>query len=42
MNDKIAAIAGKYEDLAGRLQEKYGIAKKERTQTPCVGQWGAQ
>jgi len=31
MNDELAAMAGKYEDLVGRLQEKYGIAK-ERTQ----------
>jgi uncharacterized protein YjbJ (UPF0337 family) len=27
--DKLAAIAGKYEDLVGRLQEKYGIVKEE-------------
>ena len=26
MNDELAAIAGKYEELVGRLQEKYGIA----------------
>jgi len=29
MNDELAAIAGKYEDRVGRLQEKYGIAKEE-------------
>ena len=29
MNDELAAIAGKYEELVGRLQEKYGIAKEE-------------
>jgi uncharacterized protein YjbJ (UPF0337 family) len=27
MNDELAAIAGKYEELVGRLQEKFGIAK---------------
>lgn len=26
MNDELAAIAGKYEDVVGRLQERYGIA----------------
>ena len=26
MNDELAAIAGKYEELVGKLQEKYGIA----------------
>lgn len=26
MNDELAAIAGKYEELVGRLQERYGIA----------------
>jgi hypothetical protein len=26
MNDELAAIAGRYEELVGRLQEKYGIA----------------
>ena len=26
MNDELAAIAGKYEVLVGKLQEKYGIA----------------
>jgi len=29
MNDELAGIAGKYEELVGRLQEKYGIAKEE-------------
>lgn len=29
MNDELAAIAGKYEELVGRLQEKYGIASDE-------------
>jgi uncharacterized protein YjbJ (UPF0337 family) len=29
MNDDLAAIAGKYEELVGRLQERYGIAKEE-------------
>ena len=29
MNDELAAIAGKYEELVGRLQENYGIAKEE-------------
>ena len=29
MNDELAAIAGKYEELVGRLQEKYGIASEE-------------
>ena len=29
MNDELAAIAGKYEELVGNLQEKYGIAKEE-------------
>ena len=32
MNDELAAIAGKYEDLVGRLQERYGIAKEEANQ----------
>jgi uncharacterized protein YjbJ (UPF0337 family) len=26
MNDELAATAGKYEELVGKLQEKYGIA----------------
>jgi len=26
MNDELATIAGKYEELVGRLQEKYGAA----------------
>ena len=29
MNDELAAIAGRYEELVGKLQEKYGIAKEE-------------
>ena len=29
MNDELAAIAGKYEELVGRLQERYGIAKEQ-------------
>jgi len=29
MNDELAAIAGKYEELVGRLQEKFGIAKDD-------------
>jgi uncharacterized protein YjbJ (UPF0337 family) len=29
MNDDLAAIAGKYEELVGKLQERYGIAKEE-------------
>jgi uncharacterized protein YjbJ (UPF0337 family) len=29
MNDELAAIAGKYEELVGRLQERFGIAKDE-------------
>jgi len=29
MNDELAAIAGKYEQLVGVLQEKYGIAAEE-------------
>jgi uncharacterized protein YjbJ (UPF0337 family) len=28
MNDELAAIAGKYEELVGGLQEKYGIARE--------------
>lgn len=28
MNDELAAIAGKYEELVGKLQERYGIAKE--------------
>jgi uncharacterized protein YjbJ (UPF0337 family) len=32
MNDDLAAIAGKYEELVGRLQERYGIAKEEANQ----------
>jgi len=29
MNDDLAAVAGKHEQLVGILQEKYGIAKEE-------------
>ena len=29
MNDELAAIAGKYEELVGRLQSRYGIAREE-------------
>lgn len=29
MNDELAAIAGKHEQLVGTLQEQYGIAKEE-------------
>lgn len=29
MNDELAAIVGKHEQLVGILQEKYGIAKNE-------------
>jgi uncharacterized protein YjbJ (UPF0337 family) len=29
MNDELSALLGKYEELVGRLQEKYGIAKDE-------------
>jgi len=29
MNDELAAIAGKHEQLVGLLQEKYGIAREE-------------
>ena len=29
MNDELAAIAGKYEELVGRLQEDYGRAREE-------------
>jgi uncharacterized protein YjbJ (UPF0337 family) len=32
MNDELAAIPGKYEDLVGNLREKYGIAKHEAKQ----------
>ena len=32
MNDQLAAISGKYEELVGRLQEKYGIAREEARQ----------
>jgi uncharacterized protein YjbJ (UPF0337 family) len=29
MNDELAAIAGKYEELVGKLQERYGIVSEE-------------
>jgi uncharacterized protein YjbJ (UPF0337 family) len=29
MNDELSAIFGRYEELVGKLQEKYGIAKDE-------------
>lgn len=29
MNDELAAIAGKHEQLVGILQEKYGVANEE-------------
>ncbi len=29
MNDELSAVLGKYEELVGKLQEKYGIAKDE-------------
>ena len=29
MNDELAVIAGKYEELVGGLQERYGVAKEE-------------
>jgi uncharacterized protein YjbJ (UPF0337 family) len=29
MNDELAAIAGRYEKLVGRLQEDYGTAREE-------------
>jgi uncharacterized protein YjbJ (UPF0337 family) len=32
MNDELAAIAGKHEQLVGMLQEKYGVAKEEAKQ----------
>jgi len=32
MNDELAAIAGKYEELVGRLQERYGIASDKSKQ----------
>ena len=32
MNDDLAAIAGKYEELVGRLQERYGIAEEKSKQ----------
>jgi hypothetical protein len=39
MNDELAAIAGKYEELIGRLQEKSGIAREEgkRQVDECKG-----
>jgi len=32
MNDDLAAIAGKFEEFVGRLQERYGIAREEADQ----------
>jgi uncharacterized protein YjbJ (UPF0337 family) len=32
MNDDLAAIAGKYEELVGSLQEKFGIVTEEADQ----------
>ena len=32
MNDELAAIMGKYQELVGRLQEKHGVAKEEAEQ----------
>ena len=32
MNDELAAIAGKHEQLVGMLQERYGVAKEEMKQ----------
>ena len=29
MNDELAAVAGKHEQLVGILQEKYGVAKED-------------
>jgi uncharacterized protein YjbJ (UPF0337 family) len=29
MNDELAAIAGKYEQLVGKLQERYGLASEK-------------
>lgn len=29
MNDELAEIAGRYEELIGKLQERYGITKEE-------------
>jgi uncharacterized protein YjbJ (UPF0337 family) len=29
MNDELSAVLGRYEELVGKLQEKYGIAKDE-------------
>lgn len=29
MNDELASVAGRYEELVGKLQEKYGIAQLE-------------
>ena len=33
MNDELSAVLGKYEELVGKLQEKYGIAKDEARHT---------
>jgi len=32
MDDDLAAIAGKYDEFVGKLQERYGIAKEEANQ----------
>jgi uncharacterized protein YjbJ (UPF0337 family) len=32
MDDDLAAIAGKYEEFVGKLQERYGIVKEEADQ----------
>jgi uncharacterized protein YjbJ (UPF0337 family) len=29
MNDELAAVAGRYEELVGKLQERYGMAREE-------------
>jgi uncharacterized protein YjbJ (UPF0337 family) len=29
MNDELSAILGRYEELVGKLQEKYGIARED-------------
>jgi uncharacterized protein YjbJ (UPF0337 family) len=29
MNDELAAIAGKYEELVGKMQERYGLASEK-------------
>jgi len=32
MNDELAAIAGQYGDLVGKLQERYGVVQEEADQ----------